>query len=97
MANQVSPLNKIRFRSKNILYTVFLIQTAPSLDLRAGSVPIIEQRICKKNDIYGEAIMDGMFCAGNLDNHLASGQGVDACDGDSGGPFVCQDNGRFRY
>lgn len=63
--------------------------TAPSLDLKAGSVPIIEQNICKKNDIYGDAIMDGMFCAGYLGS-----EGVDACDGDSGGPFVCEDSGK---
>lgn len=53
-------------------------------------VPIIDQDVCKKKDIYGDAIMDGMFCAGYLGE-----EGVDACDGDSGGPFVCQNNGNI--
>ncbi|XP_025406310.1 uncharacterized protein LOC112680434 isoform X2 [Sipha flava] len=52
--------------------------------LRSASVPIIDEKICKSDFVYGKtAITDGMFCAGNLDG------GVDACQGDSGGPMVC--------
>lgn len=58
--------------------------TAPSLDLKAATVPIIDQTVCRQKAIYGEAIMDTMFCAGYL-----NGNGIDACDGDSGGPLVC--------
>ncbi|XP_043272593.1 uncharacterized protein [Venturia canescens] len=64
--------------------------TAHSLNLRHGSVPILDQSTCSADYIYGpKNIMDGMFCAGFLD------EGVDACDGDSGGPLVCQKNGAF--
>lgn len=61
--------------------------TLTSLDLRAGRVPIQPMHICKQPGVYGEAITEGMFCAGSLD------KGVDACDGDSGGPLVCEVNG----
>lgn len=59
---------------------------APSLDLKAAHVPLISQEVCRQKDIYGEEIMDTMFCAGFLND-----QTVDACDGDSGGPLVCAD------
>lgn len=55
-------------------------------------MPIIDQNICRNSDIYGDAIMDGMFCAGYLGE-----EGVDACDGDSGGPIVCNDGGDYYY
>lgn len=38
--------------------------------------------------VYGRAITVGMFCAGSLD------EGVDACDGDSGGPLACLHEGK---
>jgi len=53
--------------------------------LRSGVVPIISDNICKKKEVYGDSITDGMFCAGSLNG------GIDACDGDSGGPLVCGD------
>lgn len=65
--------------------------TAPSLDLKAASVPLIAQDICRQKEYYGENIMDTMFCAGYLDKSSS----VDACEGDSGGPLVCADeNGK---
>lgn len=60
---------------------------APSIPLRAGVVPILSNELCKQPQVYGDAITDGMFCAGSLD------EGIDACDGDSGGPLVCLNNG----
>lgn len=63
-----------------------MILLAPSLDLKAATVPIISQDVCRQKHIYGDAIMETMFCAGYLDQ-----SGVDACDGDSGGPLVCAD------
>lgn len=71
---------------------MLLIFTAPSLDLKAATVPIIAQEVCRQKEIYGDEIMDTMFCAGYLDR-----SGVDACDGDSGGPLVCADeNGKHQ-
>ncbi|XP_076379231.1 uncharacterized protein LOC143259719 isoform X2 [Megalopta genalis] len=61
-----------------------------SKDLRYGWVPLLDQSVCRAEHIYGEgAISDGMFCAGFLD------EGVDTCDGDSGGPLACHYNGTF--
>ncbi|XP_015590101.1 uncharacterized protein LOC107265302 isoform X3 [Cephus cinctus] len=61
-----------------------------SRDLRFSWIPLIDQSICQASYVYGEgAISDGMFCAGFLEG------GVDACDGDSGGPLACFHNGAF--
>lgn len=43
------------------------------------------------SQVYGESITNGMICAGSLD------EGVDTCDGDSGGPLACLDKGEFEY
>ncbi|XP_011309763.1 uncharacterized protein teq isoform X2 [Fopius arisanus] len=62
-----------------------------SRDLRFGWVPLIDQNVCRADYVYGEKkITDGMVCAGYLD------EGIDACDGDSGGPLACYRNGAFN-
>ncbi|XP_063985117.1 uncharacterized protein LOC135166617 isoform X2 [Diachasmimorpha longicaudata] len=65
-------------------------RSAHSRDLRFGWVPLIDQNVCRADYVYGHnRITDGMVCAGYLD------EGVDACDGDSGGPLACYRNGAF--
>lgn len=59
-----------------------------SRDLRAGWIPILSKEVCKMPHVYGAAITDGMLCAGFMQN------GVDACDGDSGGPLACLHEGK---
>lgn len=62
--------------------------TAQSKSLRYGWVPLLDQSVCRASYVYGEgAISEGMMCAGYLD------EGVDTCDGDSGGPLACYHNG----
>ncbi|CAG9815213.1 unnamed protein product [Phaedon cochleariae] len=63
--------------------------SAYSHKLMAAWIPIHSRDICKMPHIYGDSIADGMICAGFLDG------GVDACDGDSGGPLACLDQGVF--
>ncbi|XP_076629427.1 uncharacterized protein LOC143345828 isoform X2 [Colletes latitarsis] len=61
-----------------------------SKDLRYGWIPLLDQSVCRAEHIYGGgAISDGMVCAGYLD------EGIDTCDGDSGGPLACYHNGAF--
>ncbi|XP_043673841.1 uncharacterized protein LOC122631786 isoform X3 [Vespula pensylvanica] len=65
-------------------------KTTPSRDLRYGWIPLLDQSICRAEYVYGHGkISDGMVCAGYLD------EGVDTCDGDSGGPLACYHNGAF--
>ncbi|XP_076238933.1 uncharacterized protein LOC143182076 [Calliopsis andreniformis] len=62
-----------------------------SKNLRYGWVPLLDQTECRAGHVYGEgAISDGMVCAGYLDE-----DGIDTCDGDSGGPLACVNNGAF--
>nr|XP_034174800.1 uncharacterized protein LOC117601744 isoform X3 [Osmia lignaria] len=65
-------------------------KSAHSKDLRYGWVPLLDQSVCRAEHIYGVgAISDGMVCAGYLE------EGIDTCDGDSGGPLACYHNGAF--
>lgn len=55
-------------------------------------VPLVSSHICRQQDVYGNAITDGMICAGSWQNE------ADACDGDSGGPLTCSErDGKFFY
>ncbi|XP_066252034.1 uncharacterized protein [Euwallacea similis] len=69
--------------------TVETGKSAYSHKLRAAWIPIQKIDVCKMAHIYGENIGAGMICAGYLTG------GVDACDGDSGGPLACLDDGVF--
>lgn len=62
--------------------------SAPARELRSGVIPILDDDTCKRPNVYGDEISEGMFCAGTLD------EGIDACLGDSGGPLVCESDGR---
>ncbi|KAK9892447.1 hypothetical protein WA026_019899 [Henosepilachna vigintioctopunctata] len=64
-------------------------KSAFSNELRAGTVPLQADTICKMPHVYGSSLTDGMLCAGTLNG------GTDSCDGDSGGPLACLDHGFF--
>ncbi|KAM5140450.1 urokinase-type plasminogen activator [Mantella aurantiaca] len=54
--------------------------------LKSSIVQIIPQKVCQAEEYYGKLINNNMFCAGD------PAWKVDACKGDSGGPFICQQN-----
>jgi len=52
--------------------------------LRAATVPLISDDMCKSEEFYGpKRITEGMVCAGYIKG------GSDTCSGDSGGGLVC--------
>ena len=59
--------------------------------LRVARVPIIEHARCKQQylESTGDTVTDRMICAG-----YEQGK-IDSCKGDSGGPFVCLERGRY--
>ena len=62
--------------------------SAASSFLRETAVTIKNKSQCDQLYFYGN-LTDSMLCAG--------GNKSDACEGDSGGPMMCQDNNTNRY
>ena len=62
-----------------------------SRKLRVARVPIIDHATCKQQYLEsdGEIVTDKMICAGYQEGK------VDSCKGDSGGPFVCKEGGKY--
>lgn len=60
-----------------------------SQTLKSTSVQLISQDICQSPDYYGKQINNNMLCAGDPEWK------ADACKGDSGGPLICQQNGKM--
>ncbi|WP_162932178.1 S1 family peptidase [Solimonas sp. K1W22B-7] len=48
-------------------------------------IPIQSQKLCNAKDAYGGRVLGDMFCAGKAEG------GMDACNGDSGGPATLGD------
>ena len=58
--------------------------------LRQARVPTITRQKCREQH-PSRVVSDRMFCAGYSEG------GIDTCEGDSGGPFVCkQSDGRYE-
>lgn len=64
------------------MWTTSVGEVQPSV-LQVVNLPIVEQQVCKASTRI--RITDNMFCAGYNPNE---GKRGDACEGDSGGPFV---------
>lgn len=60
-----------------------------SQTLKSTSVQLISQDICQSPDYYGKQINNNMLCAGDPEWK------ADACKRDSGGPLICQQNGKM--
>ncbi|CAG9833034.1 unnamed protein product [Diabrotica balteata] len=63
--------------------------SAYSHNLLSAWISTYSDNICKMPHVYGDVLTNGMFCAGSMDGAM------DACDGDSGGPLACLDQGVF--
>ena len=60
--------------------------------LQQGKLPIVSQKTCHDLNMknIGIPVTDAMICGGSGGKSVLSG-----CHGDSGGPYVCEDEGRW--
>jgi len=61
--------------------------------LQQAILPVVSNKVCyqKNKDIIDIPVTDGMLCGGSGGTNIKSG-----CHGDSGGPYVCQVNGKWE-
>ena len=65
--------------------------SAKSNTLQQAQIPVVSYKACSTgNAAIGRIDNKTMVCAGYGGEHKVSG-----CHGDSGGPFVCEKNGRW--
>ncbi|XP_046847501.1 trypsin-like isoform X2 [Xenia sp. Carnegie-2017] len=65
------------------------LHTATEPKLLHVSVPLVSKETCNKEKSYGGVITDNMVCAG-----FEQG-GKDTCEGDSGGPLLCEKDNKW--
>ncbi|MCB0319868.1 MAG: serine protease [Bdellovibrionales bacterium] len=62
--------------------------------LQIGELPLLEDSLCEER--YGLLFhASSMVCAGKLSSSQEAKDGVDTCNGDSGGPLFVEDDGRY--
>ncbi|XP_039738197.1 plasminogen [Pteropus medius] len=57
--------------------------------LKEAQLPVIENKVCNRNDILKGRVKSTELCAGHLSG------GTDSCQGDSGGPLVCFEKDKY--
>lgn len=65
------------------------LHTATEPKLLHAAVPLVSKEKCNQDKSYGGVITDNMVCAG-----FEQG-GRDTCEGDSGGPLLCEGKGKW--
>lgn len=71
------------FSIKNIYLSIVSADTGDRTVLNQVRLPVVNHNTCKRADYYGIHMLNSMICAGYEEG------GKDACQRDSGGPFVC--------
>ncbi|XP_073241473.1 trypsin-like [Porites lutea] len=67
------------------------IKGPPTRILHEAALPLVSHQQCNEPQSYSGIIPEDMICAGYKQG------GVDTCEGDSGGPLMCQGTGEKWY